>query len=276
MFLNKDTGRIHLNKTRIIKKSEIGNVLLCDLETCNDDKTLFDFSYRVCSTTEYKVLKRGSHVLKESWLTKKIINGIYSKNKKKEYKNYLKSGRYTQITREELNTLLNDLIEKYKIKVFTAFNGIFDLESLLKTLSLENKRTKYFKHGVLNEDSKLLRLHLLDIGVLCRYYYETEDFKKWYDINIGVYNKDGSRKVNCQVLAQYLLKDTFLIEEHTGQRDLDIEYQLLMCCLARDDIEYVELNWSMCWGVRLLATKPLNQKSKTYQVICLHNLDYLG
>lgn len=275
MYFNSKTNRFGLNKPRIINKKDIGNVLLCDLETCNDEKTLFDFSYRVCSTKEYKVLQRGSCVLKESWLTTRIINGIYSKNKKKLYKKYLDKGYYTQITREELNELLNLLIRKYKIKVFCAYNGAFDLESLVRTLSIENKRSKHFKNKVLNEDSQLLRLHLLDIGVLCKCYYETEDFKQWYDKNIAIYGKDGSRKVTCEIMTKYVLKDSYFIEEHTGQRDLDVEYQLLMCCLGREDITQVVLNWSMCWGIRLLATKDLNPTSKAKRICCDYDIDFL-
>lgn len=275
MYFNSDTNSFRLNKPRIIKKQEIGNVFLCDLETCNEEKTLFDFSYRICSTKEYKVLQRGSCILKESWLTTRIINGIYSKKKKKAYKQYLEKGVYKQITREELNELINVLIRKYDIKIFCAYNGAFDLESLVRTLSIENKRSKHFKNKVLNEDSLLLRLHLLDIGVLCKCYYETEDFQEWYDKNIKEYNKDGTRKVNCEIMAKYALKDDFFIEEHTGQRDLDVEYQLLMCCLGREDIKQVVLNWSMCWGVRLLATKKLKPTSKTYRICCDYDMDFL-
>ena len=121
MFYNKEKDRLCLNKPRIINKNEIGNVFLCDLETCNQEKTLFDFSYRICSTKEFKVLERGSRVLLESWLTKSVINGIYSKNKKKAYKKYLDKGVYKSITREELNELINVLIRKYNIKVFAAW-----------------------------------------------------------------------------------------------------------------------------------------------------------
>lgn len=276
MFYNKEKDRLCLNKPRIINKNEIGNVFLCDLETCNQEKTLFDFSYRICSTKEFKVLERGSRVLLESWLTKSVINGIYSKNKKKTYKKYLDKGVYKGITREELNELINVLIRKYNIKVFAAYNGLFDLESIVKTLSIENKKTKHFKNKVLNEDSQILRLHLLDIGVLCKCFYETKDFQDWYDKNIHIYNKDGSRKVNCEIMTQYALKDTFFEEEHTGQRDLDVEYQLLMCCLGREDVKKVVLNWSMCWGVRLLATKPLNESTKTYQLCCAYDISCLN
>lgn len=276
MYYNKEKDRFYMNKPRIINKKKIGNVLLCDLETCNDEKTLFDFSYRVCSTKEFKVLERGSHILKESWLTKNVINGIYSKNKKKLYKKYLEKGMYKSITREELNELINVLVRKYNIKVFSAYNGAFDLESLVKTLSIENKRTKHFKNKILNEDSLLLRLHLLDIGVLAHKLYETQDYKDWYDKNIKIYCKDGSRKVNCEIVTQYALKDNFFIEEHTGQKDLDVEYQLLMTLLGREDVQDIVLNWSMCWGVRLLASdKNLNQDSKYYQLVKMGNTECL-
>ena len=274
MYINKEDKFI-LNKPRIIEKEEIGNVLLGDLETCDDDKTLFDFSYRVCSTIENKVLCRGSYVLEESWFTKNIINGIYSKNKKKRYKKYLEKGTYKGITREKLNELINALVRKYDIKVFCAYNGGFDLESLVRTLSKENKRTKLWKSKVLNEESLLLRLHLLDIGVLCKCFYETDDFKNWYDLNIKVRTKSGRRKVNCEIMTQYLLKDYDFIEEHTGQKDLDVEYQLLMCCLGRRDIKQVALNWCMNWGISRLATYPLSQECKAYRICCAYDKDFI-
>lgn len=44
----------YLNNVRVVDKKELGNILLCDLETCNNEKTLFDFSYRVVDTKQKK------------------------------------------------------------------------------------------------------------------------------------------------------------------------------------------------------------------------------
>ena len=257
----------YLNNVRIIEKKALGNVLLCDLETCNDEKTLFDFSYRVVDTNEKKVIERGSFILNESWLTKKVINGCYSKNKKKHYKKMLDNGIYKGITREELNNLINTLVNDYNIKVFSAYNGKFDLESLYKTLNIANKRTKLFKTSVLDKNSKLLHLHLLDIGTALHIYYETDDFKNWYDKEIKERTKNGLRRVTCEIMTQYLLKDNFFIEEHTGQRDLDVEYQLLMAVLGREDVTTIALNLPMLWGANRLATKMLNEDTITYQAL---------
>lgn len=257
----------YLNNVRVVDKKELGNILLCDLETCNNEKTLFDFSYRVVDTKQKKVIERGSFILNESWFTRKVINGCYSKNKKKHYKKMLDSGIYKGITREELNNLINTLVSDYNIKVFSAYNGAFDLESLYRTFSIENKRTKFFKNSVLNKDSKLLRLHLLDIGTACHVFYETQDFQEWYDKEIGERTKNGLRRVTCEIMTKYLLKDGFFIEEHTGQRDLDVEYQLLMAVLGREDVQTIALNLPMLWGANRLATKMLNENTITYQAL---------
>jgi len=253
---------------KVIDKKKLGNILLVDLETCDNDKTLFDFSARVVDTRTNKVLERISKVLVESWKTKTIINSCYSKNKKKHYKKMLLQEKYEFITRQELNDLLNKLIKKWHIFCASAYNGAFDLESLYRTLSIEKPRTKLFKHSILKTNKCLfLTLDLLDIGTLCYVYYMTQDFQEWYDKEIITRNKDNTRKVNVEVMSKYLLKDRFYIEQHTGQSDLDTEQQLLISALNNESLKNVVLNLPMLWGARYLATKPLKETTKTYKAL---------
>ena len=271
MYFNKDTKRFYLNKIRIVKKEDIEYVILVDLETSNDDKTFFDCSIRVVNIKTGLVVARYSFVLIESWLTKDVINGCYSKKKKKAYKKMLESGKYEFITREELNDLLNKLIKEYHIQYFSAFNGAFDLESIYRTLDIERPRTKWFKFSILKKYECLFKtLHLIDIGTLCYIWYDKEDYANWYDKEIAIYNKDGTRKVNVEVLGRYVLKDKFFNEEHTGQSDLDIEQQLLINAFNHPDITHIAVNLPMLWGARILATKKLKENTITYQALYNH------
>ena len=71
MFKN-EKGQFILN--RITKRSLAKEkyLLLVDVETCNDNKIILDFSYNIISTKGGAVIEKGCLVIKESWETREF------------------------------------------------------------------------------------------------------------------------------------------------------------------------------------------------------------
>ena len=248
-------------------------LLLVDVETCNDNKIILDFSYMIISTKTGLVIERNCFLIKESWETKSIINGVYSKPKKKDYQKMLKDKKATIIDKQHLYNKLNKLIKTYDLKVFMAYNGIFDLEALYNTFDYSNKRTKLWKNKCWRKGlgKPLFKdMDLLDLWTYASVYYHTPQFKKWYDKEIGVYSDKGNRKTNAEIMYKYLKENKLLIETHLAQEDLDIEYQIFMACVWKRSSKKVWLNRIGLHGAWKLAQNNVDKKGKTYQELVLY------
>ena len=114
IFKSKTNDLVVLKK--VCKKSLAKEkyLLLVDVETCNDNKIILDFSYMIISCKTGLVVERNTYIIKESWETRNIVNGIYSKPKKKDYQKMLKSNKAILIDKQHFYNKLNKLIKDYK------------------------------------------------------------------------------------------------------------------------------------------------------------------
>lgn len=273
MIFKNEKNELILNKGKKESLSKHNYLLLVDVETCNDNKIILDFSYMIISTKTGLVVERNCYLIKESWETKSIINGVYSKPKIKDYRKMLKENKATIIDKQHLYNKLNKLIKTYNLKIFMAYNGAFDLEALYNTFDYSNKKTKWwqFKCWRKGFGKPLFKtMDLLDLWTYASVYYHTPHFKKWYDKNIGVYSDKGNRKTNAEIMYKYLKENKFLIETHLAQEDLDIEYQIFMACVWKRSSKVVWLNRKGLYGAWKLAQNNVDKKSKTYQELVLY------
>ena len=79
MIFKNDNNDLVLKKVCKKSLSKQNYLLLVDVETCNDQKIILDFSYMIISCKTGLVVDRNTYIIKESWETKSIVNGIYSK-----------------------------------------------------------------------------------------------------------------------------------------------------------------------------------------------------
>ena len=70
MFYDKNKHEIVLNKIKRVSFLTSEYILLCDVETCNDNKIILDFSYDIISTRTGVIVASGSYIIKECWQTK--------------------------------------------------------------------------------------------------------------------------------------------------------------------------------------------------------------
>ena len=135
MYFNVLKKEIVLNKIKRVSFLTSDYILLCDVETCNDNKIILDFSYDIISTRTGIIVASGSYIIKESWQTRSLRYGKYAKSKIKNYVKKLKNKECELISLLDLYDLINNLISSYNIKIFMAYNGKFDLEALYSTFN---------------------------------------------------------------------------------------------------------------------------------------------
>ena len=276
IFKSKTNDLVVLKK--VCKKSLAKEkyLLLVDVETCNDNKIILDFSYMIISCKTGLVVERNTYIIKESWETRNIVNGIYSKPKKKDYQKMLKSNKAILIDKQHFYNKLNKLIKDYEIKIFMAYNGVFFFFSIYNTFDYENKRMKKWQFKCWrggNLRPLFKDLELLDLWTYASVFYKTKQYKEWYDKNINEYSASGNRKTNAEVMYKYLKENKFLVETHLAQEDLDIEYQIFLACVWKRKDKQVILNYSGLWGAwKLAQNKKLDKTSKTYQKVVLQKL----
>lgn len=276
MIFKNDKNDLVLKKVCKKSLSKQNYLLLVDVETCNDNKIILDFSYMIISCKTGLVVERDTFIIKESWETRNIINGIYSKPKKKDYQKMLKENRATLIDKQHLYNKLNKLIKDFGIEIFMAYNGKFDLEAIYNTFDYTNNRTKLWKSKCWrggNLKPLFRNLDLLDLWTYASVYYSTPQFEKWYDTNICEYTKSGNRKTNAEIMYRYLKENKLLSETHLAQEDLDIEYQIFQACVWKRKDKQVVLNYSGLWGAwRLAQTTPKKRHTKLYEKLVLQKI----
>lgn len=276
MIFKNSKNELVLNKVKKVSLLKNNYLLLVDVETCNDNKIILDFSYKIISCKTGQVVEQNTFIIKESWETTSIVNGIYSKCKKKDYKKMLKENRALLIDKQHFYNKLNKIIKTYDIKIFMAYNGKFDLEAIYNTFDYSNNRMKFWKSKCWRKgklQALFKNLDLLDLWTYASVFYKTKEFKEWYDKNIGVYSAKGNRKTNAEIMYKYLKENCMLIETHLGQEDLDIEYQIFIACVWKRPNKMVVLNYSGLYGAwKLAQDTKLKKDSKIYQKVVLQNI----
>lgn len=269
-----DKGLIELDSPKVISRAKSGYGIVLDTETCNFDKMIFDFSIKLVSLKDGSIKKEFSFVIVDCWNTKKIINGNFSKNKKKDYPKLLKSGKYQFITRQELVDFLNKLFSEYKIGCVSAFNIMFDLQAIYNTLTYTNKRTKYFKEPVIQDlqELELFKSDMLDLWAYASIIFASKDYKEWYVKKGYKLTKNGLLRTGVEMLTRYLKDNGKFVESHKGQDDLDNEHNIFVAsALLRNDKRLL-VNVSGKKAISLAKPTKTDKKSKPYMMFIKQQL----
>lgn len=276
-MINLKNNEFYLNKTKVANLMDYDNLIFVDVETSNDNKIILDFSYMIFSCKRGSIIESGAYLISETWNTNSLRLGKYSKEKQKEYRKKLKSGKITLITKDHLYNKINKLIKDYNLKVWVAYNGAFDLEALYRTFDYKNNRmklwkTKCWKGG--NFKPLFKQLDLLDLWTFASAIYKTKEYQTWYDKNNLPLSSKGNRKTNVEVVSKYLKDNKMFVESHIGIEDLENEYAIFMSCVWCNNHKNILLNYKGLWGAwKLAQNNPPKKESKIYRKVLLHLLD---
>lgn len=262
MILLSENRQILLREPKVIYRRGKKELVVIDTETCNDDKLIFDYCMTRIDLSTGRELERTCIVVCDTYKTKKIIMGKYSKVKRKKYPPLLKSGEYQILTREELKDFINDYCKRNKnIVAFGAFNVCFDLQALYNTYTYTNPRMKYFKKPLINElsDLKIFNYDICDIWANAVVIFGSKEYKQWYKKNNYPLTKGGYMHTNVQYLKKFLTYKGLYNEKHIAKYDVSDELNImLIVAIMRYDRKLL-LNVS---GKQMLAMATLHDIPK--------------
>lgn len=268
MIKINDNNQLVMENPKLMYRGSGKEYVVFDTETSNDDKIIFDFSMIRVDSYTGKELERINFVIIDSYKTKKIIMGKYSKEKRKKYPPLIKSGEYVFIERKDLIKFLNDYCKKHKkVCAFGAFNIQFDLQALFNTFTYTNPHMKYFKKPLINElsDLKIFEYDVFDIWANAVVIFGSKEYKDWYKENNFPLTKNGYMHTNVQYLKKFLAYKGLYKEKHVANEDTKDENNLmLVIAIMRYDRKII-LNVS---GMRMLPMAKLvnvPKKSKLYK-----------
>lgn len=195
-----------------------GTILLLDVETTNETKTIVELSGKIVNNNLISILT-FSYIIKETWDDKDLMSGIYAtKDKVNEWTNNIRLGRSQVVSAKQLTTTLDNLVKKYNVKVISAYNLKFDLNAMIETFKHYNV---YFNN--------MRNLQKLDLWL-----YAGEIFLKAKYVNYCVDRNYLTEKGNCitnaETVYRYISNDDTFIETHVAIDDVNIELEILRVC----------------------------------------------
>lgn len=275
MIKLNEKNSIVLDTPKVISRGRCFYGLWLDTETCNDEKMIFDFSIKLINLKNGSIKEQHSFIIEDTYKTKKIINGKYSKKKRKDYPKMLKSGAYKLITRKELVNFLNELFTTYKISLVGAYNITFDIQALYNTLTYTNNRMKYFKEPIIEslEEVEFFKADMLDLWSYSSIIFSSKEYKKWYIAKGYKLTPKGYMKTGVEMLSRFLKENTSFAEAHRGQEDLDNEHLIFVASALMRNNKKLLLNVSGLKALELAKPTKTNKNSKQYKLFIKQTLE---
>lgn len=212
--------------------------MLIDTETLNDDKLIIEIGLVVVNNNLVKQEKYNV-IVKEVWENKEmLLNPIQSPvlpNDKATTTNYalekialweqrIEKGELQVKSIWEITKDLNNMIRKYDMKYFIAYNAGFDKQAITNTNKIFN--VKY---------SKIEYLKIIDIWYLTNVITTTREYTKWCFKN-NYLTDNGNPKTSAEIVYRWLSYQNGFIETHHAIDDMEIELEILQAIKTKTSL----------------------------------------
>lgn len=202
---------------------ETERLLMLDTETIGLEKRfIYDIGYIVMQREEngqYSALEKGRFIIKNVYENKELFATAYYYDKKPRYTNALRGRSVQKHKVGHAMQRLKNLILRYNIKFFTAYNSSFD------------KGAFKFTCDFYKLQNPLKKIRMLDIQGLASIIHELDDYKKVAIENDWTTPK-GYIRTNAECTYRYISSDYKFIEDHTGLKDCEIEMEIMNYALS--------------------------------------------
>lgn len=231
MEIQNTKDKVSLKKTN--------NILLVDVETCNDQRIIMELS---CLVVNNKLGISETHcfIIQQAWENNEYRQGKYAKGKLDKWQQMLDNGTAELISIYHLYNKLNKIIRDKKIKLFSAYNVNFDFKAIENT---------YHRYGIdkkpdYKETNLILQLDKFCLWEYARKHYCTKDYIKWAKQH-NKFTPTFKIKSSAETLYQYITEQQNFVETHIGIEDLQIEYTILVSSMLANTLDrnnMIELN----------------------------------
>ena len=210
-------------------------IIIIDTETTNslDDALVYDCGFIVADYNG-NIYSKHSFVNADVFLDKELMSVAYFADKIPQYWKEIKNGQRTLTSFNNIKWTIRHIMKENNITKVYAYNCRFDYCSMATTQRyLTKSKYRYvFPYGT--------EFH--DILALSRHCFKSDaDYHKFCIDNnyLTTYGKD---RHTAEIVAQFLFDKDF-IEEHTALADCEIEYKILLACMAIDTTNYKTKMW---------------------------------
>lgn len=204
--------------------------MVLDVETAGglDKRLCYDIGLAI-TDKKGNIMETRSFLIKEIFMDRPLMATAYYAQKIPSYYQDLIEGKHELVSFDYARNEILDLIEKYNVKTFSAYNLQFDLSALKNTYN-------YIENGDVKGDlefftpSLLERLKLKCIwSYACEVLYSQKSFQ-YFAIKHGFYSEKGNYKTSAEVGYAYMTNNPNFVEEHRGLDDVLIEVAILARC----------------------------------------------
>ncbi len=204
--------------------------MVLDVETAGSlaQRLTYDIGLAI-TDKKGNIMETRSFLIKEIFMNRPLMATAYYAQKIPSYYQDLIEGKHELVTFEHARNEIFELIEKYNVKTFSAYNLMFDLSALKNTYNYINEGTikgelEFF------EPSHLEELKFKCIwSYACEVLYSQKSFQK-FAIDNGFYSDKGNYKTSAEVGYAYMTNNPHFVEEHRGLDDVLIEVAIMTRC----------------------------------------------
>ena len=170
-----------------------------------------------------KIYAQANWLIKEVFEVTALMQTAYYANKVPKYFEMIARGEVEVKPWLEVRQALNDMLDKYNVKVISAYNLGFD------------KRALAYTHKDLGNDGKFLTraFEMWDIwGIATQTILRHKTYHRIAKANSWLTPK-GNLLTNAEVAYRYITNELGFLESHTALHDTEIETKILVRCLQQ-------------------------------------------
>lgn len=201
--------------------------LVLDTETANtvEQPLPYDLGFAVIDK-QGNFYEKFSFVIADVYCGHRdLMKSAYYAEKLPQYEEDLRNGKRKLVSLFTAKKTLAEIIKKYDIKEFYAYNALFDKKALNNDLRYITKSAYrwFLPYGV---EVKCI------MAIACELLMLRPSYIK-FCLENGLLTEKGNISTTAETCYKYITKDCNFIESHTGLEDVEIEAEILTYCFRQ-------------------------------------------
>lgn len=204
--------------------------IIVDVETAGgfERPLVYDIGFAI-TDKHGNIYEKFSYMVKEIWENRALMLSAYYANKIPVYERDIKAGTRKVLSFMEIREIMLDVMKKYQVKVFGAYNTNFDMGALSSTIKFLTKDNKA-KFLI----SEFKNIKLMCIWCLaCQNLYTQVSFRNMA-IRNGWLTEAKNFRTSAEIGYRFITGDTEFIEAHTALEDVLIEIEIMAYALRQN------------------------------------------
>lgn len=152
-------------------------------------------------------------------------------------------------------TVLQELVEQYKVKCLSMYNTVYDIHALYKTAihtgnaGLMNNAYNYISNMFLNVE--IIDIYPFAVNSILKsqkyYKWVCNQILKGVSVN-NFFTPAGHIKTSAENVYQYITNDSLFKQTHTALEDAIIEAKILAACYKQQKKKHTQMNTAV-WRI---------------------------